>query len=222
MALIRKLGTALLAVTMAVTWVGCGQNNAKNNARINSLDTPGASNGPKINRESAGVLARQDLDHKLNATAGLRNATVLVHDGNAYVGVVNVGKEHTPDMAMQSGDNWNDMPWGTPQSPNTATGMSVQQMQAEGLEPAHTHEGPYSTISGNIDDATKQKITDIVRANVKGVQQVYITANVDQVQKLSGYKHYIARGGNMTPHLQEFSQFIQSTFGGNTSPQMQP
>lgn len=224
MAISRKLGTALLAVTVAVTFVGCGQNNAKNNAnnaRMNSLSVPDASNGPKINRESAGVLARQDIDHKLNATNGLRNATVLVHDGNAYVGVINIGKERTPDAAMQAGDNWNDLPWGTHQNPKTASGMTVQQMQAEALNPAHTHEGPYSTISGNIDDGTKKAISDIVRTNVKGVNNVYITGNVDHVQKLSGYKHYIARGGNMTPYLQGFTQFVQSTFGGTATPQMQ-
>jgi hypothetical protein len=222
MAIIQKLGSALLAVTMAVTLVGCGQN-AKNNAaanngentRLNTLE----SSATKTNRASAGVLCRHDIDNKLNTVAGLRNSTVLVHDGNAFVGVINVGKEHAPDAAMQAGDTWNDMPWGTAQRPNSATGMTVQQMQAESLEPANTHDGPYSTITGNIDDATKKQITDIVRSNVKGVNNVYITGNVQQVQKLSGYKHYIARGGNMTPHLQEFNQFIQNSFGGTAATQ---
>lgn len=220
---LHKVSTALVALAMIFAGVGCGQNakNNANNAKINSLDQPSAKDLPSSNRESAGVLIRQDISRKLNTMSGLRSSSVLVHNGQAYVGVINVGREHTPDAAMQAGDTWNDLPWGTQSNPHSASGMSVQQMQAEGLDPAHTHDGPYSTITGNLDDATKKQIEDIVRANVKGVQQVHITGNVDQVQKLVGYKHFIARGGNMKPHLKEFNQFIQTSFGGPAPAQTQ-
>ncbi|MBL0386168.1 YhcN/YlaJ family sporulation lipoprotein [Tumebacillus sp. ITR2] len=223
MVTLQKIGTAVLALTLAVGFAGCGTNKAKNNAHVNSLDQPGALHTQRANIQSAGVQVRQDISNKLNSTSGLRNATVLVHDGNAYVGVINVGKEHTPDAAIKSGDNWNDMPYGTANNPKSAAGMNVDQMLTEGMDPAHTHDGPYSTITGNLDDSTKKQIEDIVRANVKGVKNVYITGNVDQVQKLSGYKHYISRGGKMDSHLQDFNQFIQASFnsGNNVPQQMQ-
>ncbi|KEO83049.1 YhcN/YlaJ family sporulation lipoprotein [Tumebacillus flagellatus] len=218
MALLRKTGMALTALTLAVGLTGCG-NHANLGARVNNLDQPSARDASRTNVQSAGVQVRQDIGRKLDTINGVRNSTVLVQGGNAYVGMINIGKEHQMDAAMKSGDNWNDMPYGTQQNPKSAAGMTVQQMQAEGLDPAHTHDGPYSTMSGNIDDATKKKVDAIVRANVKGVRNVYLTGNVDHVQKLSGYKHYISRGGNMKAHLQEFNQFIRQSFGTSTPEQ---
>ena len=209
-----KLSSSLLVTALlAASFAGCtpqaqqlGQNGG--NMKGPHITHEDVTNFP--NRESQGIAVRNDLASAVNKMNGFRNATVLTYNGNAYVGFTRIGPEKGQDAAIQSGDNWQDMPHGTQSAPKSATGMSVQELAKEGLPDAAVHDGPYSTAIGNFSAEDKQKVADIVRKGAPGVKNVYITGDIDQVQELSGYRAFIARGGDMRPHMNRFLTFISS------------
>ncbi|MGZ4163712.1 MAG: hypothetical protein ACXVDB_05645, partial [Tumebacillaceae bacterium] len=206
-----KVFSTLFVLAIASTcFQGCGQQGGQN-AKVQGINQP--VNNLMTNRESAGITARNDVAAQLNTgIKGVQNSTVLIHNGNAYVGLTEIGHEHTPDAAMKSGDNWHGMPYGTQAQPNSARGLTVHQQLAEGIPNGNSHDGPYSTLTGNLSTSTVQSVVHTVSRLVPGVRNVYITGNHDDVQKLSGYKFYINRGGNMNLHLGDFNSFITRVF----------
>jgi hypothetical protein len=209
----RNLSSSLLATTLlAASIVGC-QPQAQVQERANK--------GPHITHEdvtsrpnhtSNGIVVRNDLAMKLNKTKGFRNASVLMYNGNAYVGVTSVGSEKRQDAAIKSGDNWNDMPYGSQANPKSAAGMTVEELAREGLPDATVHDGPYSTVIGNLSDRDKQKIAQLIQKGEPGVKNVFVTADLDDVQQLSGYRLFISRGGDMRPYMAGFLDFIRNKF----------
>jgi hypothetical protein len=207
----HKLFWTLCVLAFAATALpGCGTQSGQN-AKVQEINQQGQN--LTQNRESAGITTRNDVSSQMNSSIkGVQNSTVLVHNGNAYVGLTEIGTEHTPDAAMKSGDNWSGLPFGTQAKPNSARGMTVQQQLAEGIPNGNTHSGPYSTLTGNLSPGVVQSTIHTVSRMVPGVRNVYITGNHDDVQKLAGYKFYINRGGNMNPHMGDFNSFINRVF----------
>jgi hypothetical protein len=212
---VRDLISSALLITLSTTLLtACAPDrNVGPRANIQGGDpAPGVQSDLNVRRESAGIWTRPDLDQRLNLMKEVRGATVLIQGNNAYVGFINIGDEKTPDQAMQKRDTWQGMPYGTPDNPKSAAGMTVEQMEREGLPIASIHGGPGTTEIGNLSDDLKNKVADVVRAGAPEVRNVYITAHVDPVQKLSGYKHFIMRGGDMTRYKAEFESFLSRTF----------
>ena len=199
------LATALFAGAFA----GCSPNAGPN------AQTKGTGQGTELRAttlESAGVTVRHDIERRLESIKGLQNVSVLMYNGDAYVGLTEIGTEKSHDMTTKAGDTWKGNPYGTQSHPKSAAGMTVEDMQRETINNGALHEGPYSTMSGNVDQRTYQKVVDAVKTISPTAQRVYVTGNIDQVQKLSGYKHFIQRGGNMAAHRDDFARFLQTAF----------
>lgn len=209
-----KLSSSLLVTALlAASFAGCtpqAQQQGQNGGNLKGPHITHEDMTSMPNRQSQGIAVRNDLATAVNKMDGFRNATVLMYNGNAYVGFTRIGpeKDNGPDAAIQSGDTWNDMPYGTQSEPKSATGMTVQELAKEGLPDAAVQDGPYSTTIGNLSAEDKQKVADIVRKGVPGVKNVYVTGKIEQVQELSGYRAFIARGGDMRPHMNRFLTFI--------------
>src|SRR5690349_7178979 len=152
---IRKISSSLLLLSFVTTGLwGCAQGN-----------TPGAQQGQQGQQgahvqsvepratasvaESAGVVVRDDVALLLDKMSGIQNATVLMHNGNAYVGVTHIGTEHTPDAALKAGDTWRGNPWVTQQNPKSAQGMTVHELAKEGIPDGSAIQGPWTSLTGN-------------------------------------------------------------------------
>lgn len=213
------LFSTLCLLSLATTVLpGCTQQSGQN-AKVQEINQQGQNLSQ--NRESAGITTRNDVMWQINQIKGVQHTTVLLHNGNAYVGLTEIGPEHTPDAAMRSGDNWTGMPYGTQRQPNSARGLTVQQQLAEGIPNGNSHEGPYSTLTGNLSPEVIQSTIKTVTQMVPGVRNVYITGNHDVVQKLEGYRFFINRGGNMNPHMGDFNSFINNVFHSQPPAQLQ-
>ena len=199
----------LSTVLFAGALVGCAPNASPN------AQTKGAGQETDLRatvQESAGVTVRQDMEQRLKSIKGLQNVTVLMYNGDAYVGLTEIGTEKSHDITAKAGDVWKGNPYGTQSHPKSAAGMTVQDMQRETINNGALHQGPYSTMSGNVDERTYQKVVDAVKSISPTAQRVYVTGNLDRTQKLGGYKHFIQRGGDMAPHREEFVRFLQTAF----------
>jgi hypothetical protein len=207
---VQRAWTAILATALfAGALAGCSPNAAP------KAQTKGAGQGTELRAttlESSGVSVRQDIEKRLKSIKGLQNVSVLMYNGDAYVGLTEIGTEKSHDLTAKAGETWKGNPYGTQSHPKSAAGMTVQDMQRETINNGALHEGPYSTMSGNIDQRTYQKVVDAVKNISPTAQRVYVTSNIDQAEKLSGYKHFIQRGGNMAPHRDEFARFLQTAF----------
>lgn len=219
MAMARKWTAALLVAALAAAGLtGCAEPDDKSltpgvegtgngTYRLNSAGQPIRLQ----NQESAGVLVRNDLAMKLNRMHGVRNATVLMHNGNAYVGVTTVGDEETVDPQMKR-DPWRGNPYGTATNPKSASGMTVEELAREQAPNADTHLGPHSTDTGHIPAMTRERIVDVVKGSTPGVQQVYVTGNLNDVEQLSGFRNFVTDGGNMGAYEQQFVRFLREAF----------
>ncbi|MGB8956366.1 MAG: hypothetical protein WCC10_13415 [Tumebacillaceae bacterium] len=199
----------LAAALFASALAGCSPSAAP------KAQTKGAGQGTELRAttlESSGVTVRQDIEQRLESIKGVQNVSVLMYNGDAYVGLTEIGTEKSHDLTAKGGDAWKGNPYGTQSHPKSAAGMTVQDMQRETINNAALHHGPYSTMSGDVDQRTYQTVVDAVKSISPTAQRVYVTGNIDQAQKLSGYKHFIQRGGNMAPHRNEFSRFLQTAF----------
>lgn len=216
---VRQLATMLSLLALAVPCLpGCGNTAApeQNRANVQNANPPSAiSTIP--NRTSSGITVRNDVIRQMNKLSGVQNAVVLLHGGNAYVGFADIGPEHTPDAAMRSGDNWNGgLPYGTQSHPKSAKGMTVHELLREGIPNASSHDGPHSTLTGNLSPDKLRLVTAMVQHMVPGVGNVYVTTVHTRVQKMQGYRHFISRGGNMSTHMTDFHQFLTQAFPGQT------
>ncbi|MGZ4122971.1 MAG: hypothetical protein ACXVOI_07130, partial [Tumebacillaceae bacterium] len=81
-----KVFSTLFVLAIASTcFQGCGQQGGQN-AKVQGINQP--VNNLMTNRESAGITARNDVSAQLNTgIKGVQNSTVLIHNGNAYVGL---------------------------------------------------------------------------------------------------------------------------------------
>lgn len=205
----------LLSLLAATTLTGCMETDVPE--KVGTQDGVKARSAdparPLVNagsvRTSGGVTVRQDIAEQINALPGAQNASVLVQRGIAYVGLTAIGTEREPDENMKMGSKvWEGAPYGTRDQPKTAHGMTVQEMQSEGIVNGSHHGGPSSTKTGDLSEGTRRQVEDLVRRNIQGVQNVLITGEHDAAQQLSGYKHFILRGGNFQPYAAQFQDFV--------------
>lgn len=201
---IRKLSSSLLLISFVTTGLwGCAQGNAPTQDKSARVQNVTPKNTASIS-QSAGIVVRDDLALLLDKMPNIKNATVLMHDQDVYVGLTHIGTEHVPDAAIKGGDNWKGMPWGTQQNPKSAKGMTVDELAKEGINDASDIAAPYSTLTGNISQDVKTSISDLIRSKVSTAKQIYITSVHRDVQKLGSYRHFIVQGGDFTPHVREF------------------
>lgn len=208
-------GTLLIVALAAAGLTGCAEANDKSlTPNVQSIKgTPNVLH----NEESAGVLVRNDLALKINQIHGLRNASVLMHNGNAYVGLTEIGDETQPDPHMKK-DVWKGNPYGTPAKPKSASGMTVQELEKEVPPNADTHVSPHSTDTGHLSASAVKQVKDLVRQNTPGVQHIFVTGVLDDVEQLKGYRMFITSGGNMARYQTEFTRFVRQAFPNAKNP----
>lgn len=210
----RKVASSILLVSFIATGLwGCGPNNMPDEqAQLRAKNLNPAPSTLQKNYESAGVMVRNDLAQKLDKMSGVLSPTVIQHGGNLYVGFTHLGTEKNDDqwMAQTDGRNWKGMPYGTEQNPKSAEGMTVEQLQAEKPPNAASFNGPGATVPGNISPEMKKKVADLLRSSTPGVQSVHLSTALEDVRRLSGYKHFIMQGGDFRPHVGEFKTFVNS------------
>jgi hypothetical protein len=217
----RKGLSSLFLLSFVATGLwGCGQQALPNRldddrgGMIQSGDTDPVPLRFQKDAQSNGILAANILANRINQMPGVQNTTVLLYNDDAYVGLTSIGAEVSPDARIKTEDSWKgEVPWGTQASPKSEAGMTVEELQAEGIRSnAATHDGPSTTITGNLSEPLKAQITAKVKQAFPHVKNVHITASLDKTQRLSGYKHYITRGGDMAPFMNDFLTFISKTF----------
>ncbi|ASS74462.1 hypothetical protein CIG75_05295 [Tumebacillus algifaecis] len=208
----------LLSFVATGLW-GCGQQalpdraHDSGGATIQSRNAQLGTERLMNDAQSNGILAANELAQRLNQHPGIQNTTVLVYNGHAYVGLTSIGNERIPDAQIKQDSFRGESPWGTTSNPKSAAGMTVEQLQTEGIRSnAATREGPRSSISGTISDSLKRKVESTVKQSLPHVQKVYVTGNLEVTQRLSGYKHFISRGGDMAPFMNDFLTVLSNSF----------
>ncbi|MFD2169517.1 hypothetical protein [Tumebacillus lipolyticus] len=215
----KGLSSLLLLSFVTVGITGCGKQalpgrtETDRGGHIQSSDSSPVSDKQMKDAQSNGILAANQLALRLNKMPGVQNATVLVLNDDAFVGLTNIGTERKPDAQIKQ-DSWRgESPWGTQTAPKSAAGMTVEELQTEGIRGnAATLDGPRSSITGNVADDLKGKISATIKRSLPQVQNVHITGVLSDAQRLSGYKHFITNGGDMAAHMNEFLTFIGHTF----------
>lgn len=217
----KGLSTLFLLSFVATGLWGCGQQalpdrvDDDRGGRIQSgPENPRVPESLMKDSRSNGILAANSLAQKINQMPGVQNTTVLVYGDDAYVGLTNIGTEAPRKDAQIKQDSWvGESPWGSTEHPKSAAGMTVEQLQAEGIRSnAATLEGPRTSVSGNISDTLKAEIVARVKQQMPQVKNVHVTGNLQVTQQLSGYKYFISRGGDMRPFMNDFLGVVGNSF----------
>lgn len=208
----------VLSLSLGTTLAAC--QTARN---YSNPDTSKLQQDPEpLEKTSQGIKADYRISEELNKIKGLQGAAVLIKGHQAYVGTHVIGPEKNPDAYMKKKDygtgdrsqySGKGIPKNSADAPETVrNGVTQfgQNMQEYKVRAGNTTPvGRTATATGNIDPELKQQIESKVKSMAPGVNQVFITANHENVGQIQGYARYIQDGGSMERFMQDFDETMK-------------
>ena len=195
----KKVSLFLTAMLLSLSLMGCNTNkdkndNATNNGTTENVGTnvdQGTNNNANNNDGETKLEVAKDAADRITELEGVKSASVIVTDRNAYAAVVLEG-DHTVNNA-DNNDNLNNND-DTAADKNNGTN--------------NDHNNADQVLSPDLEN----KIAEKVREANDNIQNVYVSLNPDFVDRMTGYVERINQGEPVQGFFGEFTEAIQRVF----------
>ena len=195
----KKVSLFLTAMLLSLSLMGCNFNKDKNNNATNNGTTEnvgtnvdqGTNNNANNNDGETKLEVAKDAADRITELEGVKSASVIVTDRNAYAAVVLEG-DHTVNNADNK-DNVNNND-NTAADKNNGTNNDLNNAD--------------HVLSPDLEN----KIAEKVREANDNIQNVYVSLNPEFVERMTGYVERINKGEPVQGFFGEFTESIQRVF----------
>lgn len=174
------------------------------NSYTNNSDRNGTRTGEHDNRD---VEVSDEIAEQIADMSEVRSANVLVTNRNAYIAVVlDDDNNNTQNGTTRSGTNGQR---------NNGNNIGTNNANNTGTQGRNNNGMDMNMQGEDVSSQLKDQITDEVQRLKPNVRNVYISANPDFTDRVSGYMDEIDQGRPVRGLIDEFNTMVRRMFPDN-------